>query len=1056
MRKKLIIGFLISLFSVCVLALPAKAAPAPYFKLVASEGQGAGSDEFYVGRCFRVNIYLNTSVYNTNGADVEINYDNNAVQVVQSDCTTAATTIYSDGLYNVYPSQGNEVSNSKILLSAYNNPGVSSKTSYGLYGHFFLRILTTSNPFNLNFEYTQGLTTDTNLAQTSGDGSDILLSVENLALKLLEDTDDPAVNSKSPAVDATGVSVDSNVSFVPYDAMAGVNSSGVSARMKKDGGTYYSQTASLGSVQSTNANRYYQYTASISPNSNIKTSNGYYEYNTKYYVEATVNDLASTPHQTVSTWSFTTESDTDAPYITNRDPSSNATGVATSTNVVFRLKDYKSNGGVIPGLGVDTDSISISLTSSSTGQIAYTCGSNGVTCDISGGAYNVLITINPSTNFVENELVTVRVEASDLATAANEMGQVVYSFTTADTVPPVITNFSPTVYSNGNSTSTNISFHLTDGGAGVAIETLSIYVDDTAYTAVSPELSITGDASDYTIVIDPATNFTNNRPVVVRIAVRDQAPSLNWVSPNPTLYSFVVGYTSEECADCPTCQNCETCQTCAPCSGGGGILFIEKKCPPCPEAPKCEEKIKYVTVTTTVEKESGKVICPKIPVSAQSTGGSTTSSGGVFKEMVSELKDLFSGGGTGLTVAGIKSVNLNKINNRSVPGADKFIRFPDTEEDLVLVGEAEAGGVNSIPLMIYPVGKDGSPIILQAKLEGDGGFSVKIKNIFASGEYRVTSLINSNDTEKEIEIGRFAIEKTIFVPLQTEEEYRQRESRFDWGSIAVFVTIVMVSISVLFTSRTMASSFGFISTFLLAIFGIVMVTTYSRGTPVNVETLQTTRNIEEAQLQTQAYETLLQEQRVEMPSFQGALIDPVQNRPLANSIVSVGDQVVETDSDGKFSLVGVKSTDKMIISVPEAESPIMLEVGKESEKTLYISPSLTQVLVKVQSDYSQRKFKTVYPYAADSLKKYESEQQFVVNRNYSLLERLKKYNILANNFDPRVTMLKQWASDKLNKTFANVAQVNFVYSGYNDKDGVVRLEEPWYFTYEGGEWRFIE
>jgi len=1064
MHKRFII---ICLMIVGVLAfgMPVIATTAPYFRLSASEGQGAGSDEFYVGRCFRVNIYLNTIVYNTNGADVEINYDSDDVQVVQSDCSTAATTIYSDGLYNVYPSQGNEVSSSKILLSAYNNPGVSTKTSNGLYGHFFLKILAVTNPFSLNFEFTPGVTTDTNLAQTSGDGSDILQAVDNLSLKLLADTDDPAVNSKSPAADATGVSVDSNVSFVPYDAMAGVDSTSVAVRMKKSGGTYYSQTASLASQLSTNANRYYQYSASVSPNSNVKTSNGYFEYNTTYYVEATVGDLATSPHSTVATWSFTTEGDTDAPYIANRSPSASATGVATSTNVVFRLKDYKSNGGVIPGLGVDTNTISISLMSSSTGQIAYTCNSAGVTCDTSGGNYNVLVTINPTTDYAENETITVRVEASDLATPANEMGQVVYSFTTADTVPPSITNFSPTVYSNGNSTSTNISFHLTDGGAGVAIETLTVYVDDTAYTASSPELSVAGDASDYTIVIDPASNFTNNRPVVVRISVRDQAPSLNWVSPNPTLYSFVVGYTSEECAECPacpTCETCETCQTCTPCNcGGGGILFIEKKCPECPEVSKCEETIKYITVTTTVEKESGKVICPKIPETTKPSGGGTTQpatqpTGGAWQEMVNQVKELFSGGGGNIAVTGIQSVSLTKINGHAVPGADKFIRFPDTETELIFAGSVKSNGVSTAPLMVYPVGQDVVPAILQAKLDGEGRFEVRTKNIFASGEYRITTLIDTSEGEKEIELGKFAIEKTIFVPLRTSEEFSQSERRFNWWSIIVFAAIVMVSVSVLFTTRTMASSVGFVSTFLLAILGMVLVVTYSRGVPVQVDTAKTARSLGEAQSQIDVYQQLIQEQQVDLPIFQGALVDPINNKPLAGATISVGDQTALTGADGKFSLSSVRSTDKMLISIPQSETPVVVDLGKDEEKTFYISPSLTKVLASVQSDYAQRKFKQVYPFAATTLKQYESEQQFVVNKNYSLLERIKRYNILESNFDPRVTMLKQWASEKLNKTFANVAKVNFVYSGYNDKDGAVRLEEPWYFTYEGEEWRFIE
>ena len=65
-----VFGMLLSLYQIVY------AATAPYFLLEATEGQGVGSDEFYVGRCFRVNMRVNTNSTNTNGADVEINYDN--------------------------------------------------------------------------------------------------------------------------------------------------------------------------------------------------------------------------------------------------------------------------------------------------------------------------------------------------------------------------------------------------------------------------------------------------------------------------------------------------------------------------------------------------------------------------------------------------------------------------------------------------------------------------------------------------------------------------------------------------------------------------------------------------------------------------------------------------------------------------------------------------------------------------------------------------------------------------------------------------------------------
>lgn len=129
---------LIYIFSMFGFIVSTKAVTAPYFQLSAIQGQGVGENEFYVGRCFRVNIYLNTGGRNTNGADVEINYDVAKLQAVQSNCSSAATVVYSDGLFNTYPAQGNSISNGVILLSAYNDPGVSTNVSNGLFAHFFL------------------------------------------------------------------------------------------------------------------------------------------------------------------------------------------------------------------------------------------------------------------------------------------------------------------------------------------------------------------------------------------------------------------------------------------------------------------------------------------------------------------------------------------------------------------------------------------------------------------------------------------------------------------------------------------------------------------------------------------------------------------------------------------------------------------------------------------------------------------------------------------------------------------------------------------------------
>lgn len=618
--NKKILVLVVTIFSICATFIfphSATAVGSVYFRLVASEGQGAGSNQFYQGRCFRVNIYLNTGANNTNGADVEINYNVSALKVVQNDCSTQADGIYDDGLFNVYPSQGNSVSSNKIKLSAYNNPGNSTNVSNGLYGHFFVKVLDAIGDYTMAFEYTQGSTVDTNLVRTNGDGSDILDSVGDLSLNLAIDTDDPEVLSLSPADSATGVAINSNVSFNLYDASAGINSAVTTVRMREGSGSWHTQTASIGSQQSTNQNRYYQYTGTVSPNSSIKISSGYYKYNTTYSVEVNETDLANpTTHDYTKVWSFTTEDDLTAPYVDSRVPADSATGVSTSTNIFFRIKDYKNNGGSILGLGVNTGSITMVVASASSGNHSYNCQSSGVSCNTSD-PNNISVTINPDFNFLENEAVTVTVNGSDLHSPANAMVADVYSFNTADTQPPVLSVISPAANSFGNASSTNISFHISDSGYGVALGALSVNIDGIDYVAGSPLMAVSGDSSDYGVSINSAANFLDNSAVVVKISARDQAPSPNYLTINPYQYTFIVGLSTSTPAEaCPICTVCPT-YSCG--GGGGGTVYIKEP----QTCPKCE------AISNTIVKE----VCL-----GKETGNNSNLTNNIFKDVPSSSK----------------------------------------------------------------------------------------------------------------------------------------------------------------------------------------------------------------------------------------------------------------------------------------------------------------------------------------------------------------------------------------------------------------------------------
>lgn len=1027
-----------------------KAAVAPYFELSAAEGQGADSNEFYVGRCFRVNIYVNTGGINTNGADVEINYDNSAAQIVQSDCSSAADTVYTDGLYSAYPAAGNFVTDEKILLSAYNNADVSTNVAHGLYGHFFVKVSSAQDPFVMSFQYTDGVTTDTNLAETNGDGTDILSSVVDLSLKLVSDNNDPSISSQSPASGAVGVSVSSNITFIVADTMAGVKSSTVAVRMKKGTGDYVSQAVSLGAPLTTNANRYYQYAATVNPNAQMKTNGGYYEYSTQYTVEASTSDLASPGHSATSTWTFTTEGDTDAPYISNRSPSVAEVGVASTTAISFRLKDYKANGGVIPGFGLDTATISVLVTSAGTGDHTYTCDSEGVTCDTSGGNQNVLVTIDPAANFAESETVTVKVDASDLAPSPNVMNQVVYTFSTADTIPPVIANFTPVVNSFGNASTTNMSFHLTDSGAGVAIETLEIYVNDTFYTAASPELTITGDASDYLVVINPADNFVDNQAVTLRISVRDQAPTLNYVDPNPTLLSFIVGLSSDAPDDCPAAPVCEVCPELR--CGGGGVVYVDKVCP---SAPVCEEKIQYITVTTTVREEvyvpvssTDSIICP---VSPSSGGGS---SGGT--QQVVELNGLGIVSSTG-------NVVLEKINGKTFEQNSTFSLLY-TDEYLELSGFNRISPNSIMPVLIYPVDDSNNPLIFYTKVASDASFHVKVKNIFEAGLHRVATVANlgsSGPSElalASIDVTKAPVESAPILSFGSNSKNSFVTRSISLWPIYIYLAIFAISLMSLIFVRSFMGNVAFVMTMLLVIIGFVDFEMQNNKSALYNKKLFGSASVTQKteDLAKEKYLTLINDQKDPMGKLEIILSDPMTGKPIKNAVASFEDQSTVSNNEGKMVLNDVYSNGSLAMYFKDENVTINVPVEKSAHVEYKISPSLSKVLAKIEPDFAQRKFKKVYDFAALDLQKSQTGENFVDEKNAEVLKTLARYRIMDQKFDPRAILFPTWTSLKTTKTYSKVMRVDFVYDLYNDKEGLVTTREPWYFVQENGSWKFVE
>ena len=1042
----------------------------PSITMEATEGQGGSSNEFYVGRCFKVNFRINTNSVNTNGVDVELNYDKNITKIVDSDCTTQATDIYSDALYDTYPAQGNSVSDTKILLSAYNDPGVSTNVANGLYGHFFVKAIAASSTYNFNFEYVQDDTTDTNLAQTGGDGSDILNSADSLTLSIVEDTNNPTVTNQSPANGATGVSVSSNVTYTLGDTHAGIDSSSAAVRMKKGAGAYVAQTESNAGELSTNQNRYYQYSGTVNPDTtNIKTNSTYYEYDTLYTVEVTVDDLGdATTHSTTSVWTFTTEDDDDAPYISDLSPADAATGVATTANVSFHVKDYKDNGGTIPGMEVDTSTISAQLYGSVTATTTYVCADATVTCDATD-PNDVIVTINPATDFGENEGLTLKVNASDNHVVANAMAEQTYTFTTTDTVAPTLSNFSPAQYSTGNSASTNVGFTVSDDGAGVAIETLQVWINNTLYVQADDELTVTGDSSAYGITINPPTDFTDDRAVVVRISVRDQSPALNYLATDPTEYTFVVGLDAAA-ASCPAAAACPACN-CG--SGSRQYIYVKEECsadtvketPVQSEEPKIMYKDRVIELTVPYESFP-EPVAPSVEKEIEPLCSDEKNTYVDFSYLIEQqYNKKWHGGAVLVNLKDLPSeIELHSINGKSVTKEQDFARIHVNESYLQLAGYTNLPINTTLPIVVYPTDgpADANPIVSYVYVQPEGKWNAMFSNVLEPGEYRIAGFVQAQgaNSVEHVSIGSIVIPEGAAPDVLKEKVLIKGASDAHFSStsaapIVLLLLMTMVSLTVFLLMRSIASGVGFGFTVMFLIIGLMLIRPSFQQKNLSFDGAEGIDAIlQEAKY---AYEVDLVERAEAVSVFGGVVVDATTERPLANVVMGVNERQITTGEDGKFLLKDITNADKVKLSAGAGSHPFFLQTGiQEGEShVIRVHSPLLQVLEKIEGPYSQRKFTGVYQFASAGLKGVFNQDQFVDLENTSLFEKLEKNLIVKSAFDPRATLLEQWTSRSLEEKFENVLQVDYVYVMYSEEGGLKKVREPWYFVEEDGEWVFV-
>jgi Protein of unknown function (DUF1566)/Bacterial Ig-like domain len=258
------------------------------------------------------------------------------------------------------------------------------------------------------------------------------------------DTSAPTVSSVSPAVNATNVATNANLTATFSEAMTA--------------GSFTATTFTLsGGAGSVGIVSYSGTTATFNPNADLA-------FNTTYTATLTtgVTDAAGNPLAANHVWTFTTGAapDITAPTVSSVSPANNAIDVTTNSNITASFSE---------NMTADSFTAITFTLSSNSGAVAGAVSYNGTTA-----------TFNPNVNLAFSTLYTATLTTGVTDAAGNPLAtNYTWNFTTGaapDATAPTVASTNPasnaaSVAVNGNITAT-FNENMTAGSFGAATFTL--------------------------------------------------------------------------------------------------------------------------------------------------------------------------------------------------------------------------------------------------------------------------------------------------------------------------------------------------------------------------------------------------------------------------------------------------------------------------------------------------------------------------------------------------------------------------------------------------------
>jgi len=307
------------------------------------------------------------------------------------------------------------------------------------------------------------------------------------------DVQNPTLSSSTPADNATGVAVDSNI-VLNFSESVDAESGNITLKKTSDNSTVETISVTGGLVSGSGSSQ-----ITVNPSSTLDSSTEYY-----VLIDATAfDDSSSNSYAGISsTTALSFISANNLPTLSSSTPADNATDVARDANIVLNFSE-----------SVDAESGNITLKKTSDNSTVETIS---VTGGLVSGSGSSQITVNPSSTLDSETEYYVLIDAtafddSSSNSYAGISSTTALSFTTADVVNPTLSSSSPADNATAVAIDANIVLNFSES---VDVESGNITIKKTSDNSTVETISVTGGlvtgSGSSQITVNPTSNFDPN------------------------------------------------------------------------------------------------------------------------------------------------------------------------------------------------------------------------------------------------------------------------------------------------------------------------------------------------------------------------------------------------------------------------------------------------------------------------------------------------------------------------------------------------------------------